>query len=119
MQLSPIQFSKVLAGLQEAGKASGSDKRRFTRLAVEAEVRLIRLKQGRIVNCYTGLARDISARGAGILQASAVEKGQELAVRLPLAKEELMIIGKVAFCRRAADGLFAVGVEFDRVAEKE
>ena len=117
MQLSSQRLSDVLSALRTAGESAGYEKRRFTRMEVQATITIGTVTDKYISRRYSALTRDISGGGVGVLQYLHLERSQQLIVCLQCAKEELFIVSNIAFCRPLAEGLFGVGVTFERLAD--
>jgi hypothetical protein len=118
MQLAPQQLSDVLAALRAAGESAGHEKRRFTRMEVQTTITVGTVVNQYVSRRYSALTRDISGGGVGLLQYLHLERNQQLIVCLPCAKAELFIVSNAAFCRPLAEGLFGIGVTFERLADK-
>jgi len=121
MQLSPQQLSRIVASLKSSdGSSKGSEKRRFSRFAIHAQVSLYTIEQQKVGRSYTAVIRDISFGGLGLLQGSSTDKGHRFIVRLPSGPRiDLYILCTAAFCRPLADGIFGIGAEFVSMVEKQ
>jgi len=117
LKLSPHQFGKIVDALRVTSSSGGSDKRRFNRMTVEANLSLASLADGKVSRCYNALTRDISVNGVGLLQFTAMSRGDVFLACLPLGKEELLVKCTTTFCRRLAEGIFGIGAEFAMTAD--
>jgi hypothetical protein len=117
LKLSPHQFGKIVDALRVTSSSAGSDKRRFNRMTVEANLSLSSLVDGKVSRCYNALTRDISVNGLGLLQFSAMARGDSFLACLPLGKDELLVKCTTTFCRRLAEGIFGIGAEFAMTAD--
>lgn len=116
LHLTPQQFAAVLDGLRVHGASRGSEKRRFTRMEVQAQVVLARLGNEGVSRRFTALTRDISANGVGLHQCLPSNQGEKFLICLPASHGELHLICMTTFCRSLADGLFALGAQFQEFA---
>jgi len=117
MQLSAQDYAEIVAALQ-AADTDGSDKRRFTRMQVRGRIVVTPVIDGHAGTSYTALTRDISFKGAGIMQTIPVQIGQKLLVYFPRrGRPVLCVLCTVMHVRSLADGLLAVGCEFLTPAE--
>jgi hypothetical protein len=114
MQLSSQRYATVVTCLRRAAESSGSDKRKFTRMEVQARVSLALLRGGEISSVvFTGLTRDVSMEGMGLFLAMHLESGQQMVVELPTEGEKpMLMICNVRHSRMIANGIFAIGAEF-------
>lgn len=119
MQLSSQQFVKLLETLRSDGRSSGSEKRRFTRMEVQAQVQLATLQGNRVTRQYTGLSRDISQAGISLIQCVAFARGEKFVAKLPCGKEEVVMLCEATFCRPLAEGVHGVGAQFVALADQE
>jgi hypothetical protein len=121
MQLSSQRYATVVTGLRHAAESSGSDKRKFTRMEVQARVSLALLRRGEISSgIFSGLTRDVSMAGIGLFLAMHLESGQQMVVEIP-AEEETpsLMICNVRHSRMIANGIFAIGAEFAADASED
>jgi hypothetical protein len=111
--LSPQHLSECIEYLRQNGLSGGSEKRRSTRMQVQAKILAGRITEGRVVQSFSSLTRDISMMGLGLIQGIRVNAGSELIVCLPRLKGDPVYM-KVAIrhCRDLADNLYSVGTEF-------
>lgn len=113
--LTPQQLAEAIEYLRAHGLTGGSEKRRSTRMQVQAKVDATRIVQGRVAQSFSLLTRDISMMGLGLIQGVRVEAGDELVVILPRLKGPAFhVIVAVRHCRDLADNLYSVGTEFIR-----
>ena len=125
MKLAPEQFERILRALQ--GPPVGHDKRRAERFPVSTTVPFARPCAGGNGTSgngaaahgpdgwawTTGVSRDISELGLGLLTTRAAERGARVVVKLPDgAGGSMMMACNVAHCRAVADGLVSLGLEF-------
>jgi PilZ domain len=115
-KLRAQQFAEILEALRVAGASDGSERRQHTRMEVQARVKLAVLQGDAIGTCFTGLTRDVSASGVGIIQSTPAANGARFILAAPGAKSELHIICISRFCRALAEGVFGIGAEFDALA---
>ena len=117
MQLSAQDYAEIVATLQ-AAEADGSDKRRFTRMQVRGRIVVTPVVDGHVGTSYTALTRDISFKGAGIMQTIPVQIGQKLLIYFPRrGRPVLCVLCRVMHVKSLADGLLAIGCEFLAPAE--
>ena len=110
MQFTSLQFARAVEGLRKiAADSAANDKRRTTRMIVQAKVEAGVLRDGRLMARFSAMTRDVSLGGAGLLQSVPMEAGQEMVVELP----GVLATFKVAHCRTMAHGIFAVGLELE------
>jgi hypothetical protein len=111
MQLPPQHLAEIVAALrsQERGK-SGSEKRRFARVAVVAGVKVLDAASARE---FTALTRDISPGGLGLMQTVRIEKTGQFTVLLPRGRAKPLVVRcRVTHAYEAADGVWGVGAQF-------
>ena len=113
MDLSTMRFAKIVEALQAQSASAGSERRRATRTAVHAKVAVGTLGAGRQVMLrFSAMTHDISTSGVCLLQSLPLEPGTQLLVELPEGRGKALLLGVVRYTRAAANGIFAVGVEF-------
>jgi hypothetical protein len=117
LKLSPQQYAGVLTSLQSSAASSGSEKRQFTRMEVQAPVRLAAITDKKISRTYIALTRDISLNGIGLCQAAKFEKNEEFLISLTCGKQHIVLDCHSVFCRALADGIFCIGAIFDAISE--
>ncbi|HZZ43975.1 MAG TPA: hypothetical protein VFE58_13645 [Tepidisphaeraceae bacterium] len=111
--LTPQQLAEAVEYLRAHGLTGGSEKRRATRMQVQAKIQAGRLVNGRVVHSFSLLTKDISMLGLGLIQGIHVDAGTELLIVLPRMKgEPLYMKMLVRHCRDLADNLYSVGTEF-------
>lgn len=111
--LTSQQLAEAIEYLRAHGLSGGSEKRRATRMQVQAKIKAGRLSNGRIVQSFTLLTKDISLLGLGLIQGVQVQANQELIIELPRMKgAPLYMKSIVKHCRDLADNLYSVGTEF-------
>jgi len=120
MQLTSRKFAAVVGNLKQAAESSGSDKRQFTRIEVQARISMAILRNGELTSIFTGLTRDVSMAGLGIFQAIDLQAGTELVINLPGEDgSPLLMRCVVKHCRMIANGIFSVGATFVAEANDE
>jgi hypothetical protein len=111
MELTPSQFSEVrqsLASLESEGNAA--EKRRFTRIKVQAKVNLTNQATART---YSAMTRDLSQSGMGVVQSVPAHKGQNILATLPRDEHHWVdVLCQVVDARPLAEGLHCVHLEF-------
>jgi hypothetical protein len=113
--LTPQQLAEAIEYLRAHGLTGGSEKRRTTRMQVQAKIEAARISKGRLVQKFTLLTRDISLMGLGLIQGVKVNPDEELVVTLPRMKgPPLHVSVTVRHCRDLADNLYSVGTEFNK-----
>ncbi len=137
MKLAPEQFERILRTLQ--GPPVGHDKRRAERFPLSTPIDFARpgacdngangSAHGKGTNgngngdgngdaahawaWTTGVSRDISELGLGLLTMRPAERGTRIVVKLPDgAGGSMMMACNVAHSRAVADGLVSLGLEF-------
>lgn len=118
LKLTQQQFGLVFDKLRQLGSTGGSEKRLFTRMQVQAKIRLASLNGDRVLRIYTALTRDVSAGGLGCFQFAPGEIGERLLVCLPTINNEIVLVSSVRFCRALAEGVFGLGLEYEEEAGK-
>lgn len=112
--ISPQQLAECVEYLRQNGLSGGSEKRRSTRMQVQARILAGRIQDGRVVQSFSSLTRDISLAGLGLIQGIRVDAGKELIVCLPRLKGEPVYMKVIIrHCRDLADNLYSVGTEFN------
>ncbi len=120
--LNTQHLSEVLSLLlPKSSSLGGAEKRRATRIHVEAPVTLWHLQQDTPGPAMTVLARDLSLSGIGFLQTTPPRKGGQFMLKLPRPKTGsfLLVLCQITFSRSLADNLFVVGAEFIRLLEHD
>lgn len=124
MDLTTSRYAKIVESLQSESTAGGSDKRRSTRTAVHAKVRLATLTGppadaadspadgGHVELRLSAMTHDLSTSGVGLMQTMPLEPGTRVLIELPEGRARSLLVGVVRHTRAAANGIFAVGVEF-------
>jgi PilZ domain len=116
IKLSSQQYAGVVTSLQSAAVSSGSDKRQFSRIEIQAPVKLAVLADNKVTRCFTALSRDVSQTGIGLYQAAKFAPKEIFLLSLPCAKKQLVIVCLATFCRPLADGIYCVGAQFESEA---
>lgn len=118
--LTSQQLAEVVEYLRAHGLCGGSEKRRATRMQVQAKVLVGRVVDGKLVQSFSSLTKDISLHGVGLIQGLVVDPGQELILNLPRTKGlPVYVRARICHCRDLAEGLFSVGAEFVATVSKE
>jgi c-di-GMP-binding flagellar brake protein YcgR len=118
MELTPTQFAEVrqsLTSLETEGKAA--EKRRFSRMKVQAKVTLTNQATGQT---YSAMTRDLSQSGMGVVQSLQAHKGQKFVATLPRSENNsVQVLCQVVDARPLADGLHCVHLEFESLPDKK
>jgi hypothetical protein len=122
-KFSPQQYTGVLLSLEKSAAAGRSERRQCTRMDVQAPVNVGIIVDGKLSRCVLGLSRDISITGIGISMTYKCAVNDKVLVALEcgtqhIGKEILGMVCDITFCRQLAEGIYNVGAEFDRMAEK-
>ncbi|MGA2582711.1 MAG: PilZ domain-containing protein [Tepidisphaeraceae bacterium] len=118
LKLSPQQYAGVVESLQSAAASGGSDKRQFSRMDVQAQIKVGIMLDNRVVRCFSALTRDVSATGIGLCQGSKFVPQEHFVASLPCAKRPIAIICSATFCRPLADGIYWLGAQFIAEADQ-
>jgi len=118
MELTPKQLSLIITSLRTLGESGAQEKRRFTRVSVQAAIAAAELGGDALVRRWTALTRDVSAGGIGVLQSTWLQGNVMLLLALPFGDEMFHVIGQVVFCRPLADRVYTIGARFIRTAEQ-
>jgi hypothetical protein len=111
--LTAQQLAEVIEYLRAHGLSGGNEKRRATRMQVQAKIKATRLANGKAVQSFTLLTKDISLLGLGLIQGIAVQANSEIIVELPRMKGPPLYMKLIVkHCRDLADNLYSVGTEF-------
>ncbi|HTL30500.1 MAG TPA: PilZ domain-containing protein [Tepidisphaeraceae bacterium] len=95
--------------------AAGMEKRRASRIELQAKVHISIFADGKIVRSLSAITRDISFTGIGIMSAIPLECGDTFIIQLPRqSKTPIYVVSRVMFSRPIADSLFTIGGEFTR-----
>ena len=115
MQLLAQELADVLTALRAAQEAAGHERRRSTRLDVQAQVRVIPFEDGLLGKPFTCMTRDVSFKGLGLLQSRQAARGSQFVITLPRRGGAWMsMLCTVMYCRELADGIYNVGASFSR-----
>jgi hypothetical protein len=115
MILPTQSFGEVLAALRRPSDNAEQEKRRATRMLVEAPVDVSFLSDSKAPRRLTALTRDVSHHGLGMLVSTELKAADRLVVHLPRqGRTAVSVLCEVKVCHRLADGIFKVGVEFVR-----
>jgi hypothetical protein len=117
LKLSSQQYAGMVASLQSAAAAGGSDKRQFSRIEVQAPVRLAIMTDNKLTRCFIALSRDVSLSGIGLYQNAKLGPKENFVISLPCEKQHMVIVCQATFCRPLADGIFCLGAEFASLAD--
>lgn len=117
MHLGVQHFAEVVEALRRgADAASGHERRQITRIETQAPMQIARYVDGSGADEFTVLTRDVSIGGVGLLQSNPMDAGDQIVVRLPrLERPPLFVLSHVTHCRRLADGIYGIGVQFNRL----
>ena len=118
-KLSSQQYAGVVESFQIAAASGGSDKRQFTRIDVQAPVKLGLMSNNKITRCYVALSRDISPAGIGLCQAVRFEPREPFLTLLQWERQQMVIVCLPRFCRPLADGIYWVGAQFESQADSD
>jgi hypothetical protein len=118
IKLSPQQYAGMVASLQSAAAGGGSDKRQFSRIEVQAPVRMAMMTAGKLSRCLIALSRDVSLTGVGLYQSAKLAPKESFIISLPCEKQHMIIVCQATFCRPLADGIFCLGAQFDAMADQ-
>jgi hypothetical protein len=116
-RLSSQQYAGVVASLRSSSASGGNDKRRFTRMDVQAPVPLGLIANNKITRCFTALSRDISMTGIGLCQGVRLSSDETFLLALPLPRQQIVVICRATFCRPLAEGIYCVGAAFEAEAD--
>ena len=120
MHLSAQHLAEVVEALRHERAGCGHERRQVTRLEVQTSLQIARYRDGICTEEINVLTRDISIGGIGLLQSVAMEVGEQVVVRLPrLERPPLFVLSAVTHCRRLGDGLWGVGMRFQRLLTLE
>ncbi len=117
LKLSAQQYAGMVASLQSAAAAGGSDKRQFSRIEVQAPVRLAIMTDNKLTRCFIALSRDVSLSGIGLYQNAKLGPKENFVISLPCEKQQMVIVCQATFCRPLADGIFCLGAAFASLAD--
>lgn len=113
MNLTPQEMSEILGALYKAEVTDGREKRRSTRNSVFTAVAISPPVQNPNWT-FTGLVRDVSIHGVGLLLSHKMNRAEQFLARFPRGDKRppLVIHCVAATCRQVASELFSVGAEF-------
>jgi hypothetical protein len=117
LKLSSQQYAGMVASLQSAAAARGSDKRQCSRIDVQAPVRVGVMANNKVTRCFIALSRDVSLTGVGLIQAARFAPNETFLISLPCGKQQMVIVCQTTFCRPLADGIFCIGAQFESEAD--
>ena len=117
LKLSSQQYAGVVGSLQSAAASGGSDKRRFTRMEIQAPVTVAAMTDSQVTRCLIALSRDVSLSGIGLCQTAKFAPREKFLVSLPCDKEQIVLVCLPMFCRPLAEGIYAIGAQFESVAD--
>lgn len=117
MVLSTQHFAEVVNYLRSrAGLSLGSEKRRTTRMELRAKIVIAPVVDGHCPQRINVLTRDISIEGIGLLTAIAIKDNESFVAFLPRSDTSTVFVQtRVLHCAVVADGLFALGCQFEKV----
>ena len=117
LKLSSQQYSGVVTSLQLAAASGASDKRRFTRMEIQAPIRVAVMTDNVVTRCLIALSRDVSAGGIGLCQGMQFARDEKFLISLPCNKDHIVLVCIPMFCRLLAEGIYAIGAQFESVAD--
>jgi hypothetical protein len=118
MQLRAQDLADILTALRMAQETAGHERRRSTRLDVQAQVKVIPFEDGHLGESFTCMTRDVSFKGLGLLQSTKATRGSQFVITLPRrGGESMLMLCTVMYCRELADGIYNVGASFIRTFE--
>ena len=116
MNFSEKRFAEFLQGLSpapSAGTATGTDKRRATRVEVRNRVTISVCEGGIPIADEEVELRDFSPRGLKFIRAQALPAGEQFIFHAPQrVGPPVQILCTVAHCRYTPEGEIGIGAEF-------
>lgn len=111
MQIAAQHLGEIVEAVKRLeGEGPDSEKRRFSRFTVVTKVHVFTPSTGRT---YTALTRDLSMEGMGLMQATPMARGEQIAVSLPRGKAGSLVAQcTVMHARELADGIWGIGALF-------
>ena len=121
IQIPLNSLADVLSAMTSmASRGLGAEKRRATRIRIEAQVTLWPMVDGTPDVATTGMTRDLSYSGVGLLVARKLQVGDQFLLRLPRTKDQpLLLRCQVTFAAEMAENLYGVGAEFINALDKQ
>ncbi len=124
MQLPIQHYGAILDALRKVADGRSNEKRRHNRVEIQAKIDLALLSNSptgsHVTRVYSGLTRDVSIGGLGVMQYVPIEVGQLFLACLPTEKQSVLyLVCKSVFCRALAEGIFGIGAEFVVEAKPE
>jgi hypothetical protein len=119
-QIKSQHLAEVLAVLLAPKlPGAGAEKRRATRIAVEAAVTVWPVVNGGPGTPLTVLSRDISYSGVGFMIGQPTKLGDQYILKLPRAKgDPILVLCQVTFARLLADNIYTVGATFVSILQQ-
>jgi hypothetical protein len=120
IQIKSQQLAEVLAVLLAPKiPGAGAEKRRATRIQVEATLTVWPVSNGVPGQAATILSRDISYSGIGLLSGNPSKNGDQFILKLPRAKADpILILCQVTFAKLLADNIYTVGATFVTILQQ-
>jgi hypothetical protein len=123
MKLSIPTYAEVLEALRTAADSRGSDKRQFSRVDINVRLQLAILTRDEkptVEREFTGMTKDISLGGLGLIQSVPIESGRRFVAVLPRLREQpVCIVCQSVFCRVLAEAFYNIGGIFLSEADAE
>jgi len=121
MKLPLREFADIITALKAPNDAQEktAEGRQAARMAIVARIDVSFIENGVLGRALSVITRDISLTGIGVLQSVMVKPKREVILTLPRPTAPLYVGAKVMHTRTVADGLFAVGFEFERIIPDE
>src|SRR5687768_17533935 len=111
MQLAAQNLAQVVEALRrQDASGRGAEKRKATRVAVEARVKVLDQRSGRE---FVAVTVDFSVGGVGLMSCVKFEAGRQLTVSLPRrGGGAFTIVCTVTHARELAEGVWVTGAKF-------
>jgi hypothetical protein len=118
MKLSDEIFQKITDSVAVVSRdETRPSDRRSPRVRLSTQLSVHRWD--RPAEAISSRVRDMSVGGVGLLHNERVALDERLVVRFPMhAGQYLLIVGTVLYWEPLAEGLFAIGVQFDRIVSE-
>ena len=116
MQLTSQHLAEIVGALKKLEQAGGHEKRRATRMSVQANVSVSTVVGGNIDRTFEAMTRDISSQGIGLMQSLQMMSGQQFVVAFPREDRATLRFRIVTrHCRQLANGIYGIGGEFEEM----
>jgi hypothetical protein len=120
MKLPLKDFVDVVHGLNERkNQLHQTEGRDAARIEVSAKVTLQLLRNHAVCGTLNVLTSEISLGGLGVVQSVALPVGTQVIVALPYKDKGLSVHATVSRCAELAYGVYAVGLDFTQLVERE